>query len=117
MSYVQLALVKSHLAVYHSADDALIQQCINSAEAYACSYMNRPRISDHQSVPWIVSNIEVASGSSETLDTVPATVVQAILMLTADYYNNREAQVAGAALSENHAVTHLLYQHRIGLGV
>lgn len=117
MSYVQLALAKSHLAVYHSSDDALIQQCIDAAEAYAASYMNRQAIRDYQPTPWIVSNIGADSGSSETLDTVPAGVVQAVLMLTADYYNNREGMTTGTIVSDNPAVAHLLYQHRIGLGI
>lgn len=111
MSYVQLALAKSHLAVYHSADDALIQQCIDSAESYAAGYMNRPAIRDEQTVPWLVSNIDVSSGSSEGLDSVPAVVVQAILMKTADFYNDREG------VGDNAAVDYLLHQHRIGLGV
>ncbi|MCX4186769.1 head-tail connector protein [Methylophaga sp. OBS4] len=114
MSYVDLSLVKSQAAIYHDADDVWIQGKIDSAEAEAASYMNRPRISDHQSVPWIVSNIDVDSGSSETLNTVPATVVQAIIMVVLDGISDREK---GGSLADNPGAMSLLFQHRIGLGV
>lgn len=117
MSYVELDLAKAHLAVFHNADDALIQQCIDAAEQYAADFMNRPAIRDDQPSPWNISNIDVEEGSSEVIAAVPASVVQAILMMTANNYNNRESIVTGTIVAKNPMADAMLHMHRVGLGV
>lgn len=117
MSYVTLAQAKAHLLVIHSSDDELIQLNIDAAEAYAAGYMNRPDIADDPVTPW-KTNQPCAVVSSEAPNPVPKSVVQAILLLTADYYENRTpVSIAAMGASTNVAAENLLWQQRIGLGV
>lgn len=133
MSYVSLELAKAHLLVIHDSDDALIQQNIDAAEAYAANYMNRPEIADNPVNPWrrnqgsicqwkqplkavpCVCSEDVVS-SSEPNDPVPASVVQAILLILADYYENRTAGVT-TSFTVNPAADNLLWQQRVGMGI
>lgn len=115
MSYVTLEEAKAHLAVIHDDDDTLIEQCIDAAESYAASYMGRAAIADAQHCPWRVGNDCTSSSESEAT-TVPRAVVQAVLMLCADFYENRGATLDGPK-PENPLVMRLLHFHRVGLGV
>lgn len=115
MSYVTLEQAKAHLLVIHDSDDDLIMQNIDAAEAYAANYMNRPAIEDNPHCTWL-RNQPVPVVSSEPQDPVPKSVVQAILLLVGDYYENRTAQVT-TALTPNAAAENLLWFHRIGMGI
>ena len=115
MSYVQLNEAKAHLLVIHDSDDVLIQQNIDAAEAYAANYMNRPGIYDNPECTW-KRNQPPGVVSSESPDPVPKSVVQGILLLVGDYYENRTAQTTGA-LTPNQAAENLLWHHRIGMGI
>lgn len=136
MSYVSLELAKKHLLVIHDSDDDLIQQNIDAAEVYAADYMNRQRIEDNPVNTWVRNSGTVAEWklpldrfdyyrcvssepavSSEPYDPVPPSVVQAILLLVGDYYENRTAGIVGTIHADNPAVINLLNFHRIGLGI
>lgn len=132
MSYVTLEQAKAHLLVIHDSDDELIQQNIDAAEAYAANYMNRPDIDDDPVNPWARNRGTLCEWkqplkqvpcvcpepvvSSEPSDPVPKSVVQAILLLVCDYYENRTVGVAGA-FNTNPAADNLLWQNRIGMGI
>jgi hypothetical protein len=110
MSYVTLDEAKAHLLVIHDSDDVLIQQNIDAAEAYAANYMNRPDITDDPVCTW-KRNQPVGVVSSEEPDPVPRSVVQAILLLVGDYYENRTAS------TPNIAAENLLWANRLQLGI
>lgn len=116
MSYVQLAEAKAHLLVIHDSDDVLIQQNIDAAEAYAANYMNRPGIYDDPECTW-KRNQPPGVVSSESPDPVPRSVVQGILLLVGDYYENRTAGIVGTIHTMNPAAENLLWHHRIGMGI
>lgn len=132
MSYVTLPQAKAHLLVIHDSDDVLIQQNIDAAEAYAANYMNRPDIADNPVNTWQRNQGSVCDWkqpappvpcvcsedvvSSEPVDPVPKSVVQAILLLVADYYENRTVGVAGS-FTTNPAADNLLSANRIGWGI
>lgn len=117
MSYVTLEQAKEHLLVIHDSDDGLIQQNINAAEAFAANYMNRPEIDDNPSTPW-ARNLPPGVASSEPHDPVPKNVVQAILLMTADFYENRTSGTIDAmSQSKNATVEALLWPNRIGMGI
>lgn len=120
MSYVTLAQAKAQLLVIHDADDEHIQLLIDAAESYCASYMNRPAITDYQECGWYVggrrpSALEVSS--SETPQTVPKSVVQAVLLTLTDFYENRSTGVVGTIFTTNPATTALLDQQRVGMGI
>jgi hypothetical protein len=103
MSIVSIELARSHLEVIGTSQDAKIQQYLSAAEAYAEQYMNRPL------QPW-----EITSQSSEV--PVPPDVVQAILLILADFFENREAG-GSQPYNRNPAAEALMHFHRKGLGV
>lgn len=111
MSYVDLALAKKHLAQPHDDDDDLIQQCIDAAEAYAADFMGRASIDDVIDPPWLPAT------EPDSTQTVPATVIQAVLILVGEYYENRQQGYVGASVSISPTVESLLHFQRIGLGV
>lgn len=115
MSYVTLDEAKAHLLVIHSSDDDLIQQNIDAAEGYAANYMNRPNIADNPRCTWL-RNQDPDVTSSETPDPVPKAVVQGILLLVGDYYENRTAQTT-PGLVANQAAENLLWHYRLGMGI
>lgn len=130
MSYVTLEQAKAHLLVIHDSDDVLIQQNLDAAEDYAANYMNRPNIADNPVNPWVRNQGSVADWlvpahcrplppvvSSELVDPVPKSVVQAILLLVGDYYENRTATIVGTIATPNPAAENLLWFHRVGLGI
>lgn len=136
MSYVTLEQAKAHLLVIHDFDDALIRDCIDAAESYAATYMNRPAIEDNPLNPWKTNQGTLADWSrplqechphqgyyqsevvsSELNDPVPMSVVQAVKLILADYYENRTAGIVGVSYTPNPAAENLLNQQRIGWGV
>lgn len=130
MSYVTLEQAKAHLLVIHDFDDALIQDCIDAAESYAATYMNRPAIEDNPLNPWKTNQGTIADWaaplhcrpadpvvSSEPNNPVPMSVVQAVKLILADYYENRTVGVQGTIFTQNPAAENLLNQQRIGWGV
>ena len=130
MSYVTLAQAKAHLLVIHDFDDVVIQGCIDAAESYAATYMNRPEIEDNPLNPWKTNQGTLADWSrpindcravpvvsSEPDNPVPASVVQAIKLILADYYENRTAGIVGTIYAANPAAENLLNQQRIGWGI
>lgn len=131
MSYVTLEQAKAHLLVIHDFDDQVIRDCIDAAESYAATYMNRPEIEDNPVNPWKRNRGTIAEWarplrdcrpfdpvvSSEPNDPVPASVIQAVKLILADYYENRTAGIVGAAYTPNPAAENLLNQQRIGWGV
>lgn len=131
MSYVTIDQAKAHLLVIHDFDDALIQDCIDAAESYAATYMNRPAIEDNPLNPWKTNQGTIADWarplhdcrpfdpvvSSEPYNPVPMSVVQAVKLIIADYYENRTVGVQGTIFTMNPAAGHVLDQQRIGWGV
>lgn len=115
MAYVPLADAKAYLAVIGDDDDAVIAQCLDAAEFHCAALMGRRSISDIQAVPWIVSDDSLSSDSGDGSAVVPPSVVMAVLMYCADFYENRGVSMT-AALSRNPAADSLLHMHRIGLG-
>ena len=116
MSYVTLEQAKAHLLVIHDADDALIQQNIDAAEAYAANYMNRQAIADKPVYPWR-KLWTVGQVLSETPDPVPKSVVQAVSLLTSDFYENRTVGIVGTIFTTNPSAENLLWQYRVGMGI
>lgn len=100
MSILTLAEAKAHLRVDDSAEDLLIQDCIDAASDQISQYLGR-------TVPWLDAASDPVA--------IPASVKQAAKLLVGDYYANREAQ--GEPLSRNIAVDYLLHFYRVGLGV
>lgn len=130
MSYVTLEEAKAHLLVIHDSDDDLIQACIDAAESYSAQFMNRMAIEDNPLNPWKRNTGTVADWmrpphcrpiepvvSSEPDDIVPASVVQAVKLILADYYENRTAGIVGVSYTANPAAENLLWQQRIGMGI
>lgn len=136
MSYVTVEQVKAHLLVIHDSDDVAIQEYLDAAESYAATYMNRPAIEDNPLNPWKRNTGTVAEWSrpinechrhqgyyqsevvsSEPNDPVPASVIQAIKLIVADYYENRTAGIVGTTYTQNPAAENLLWQQRIGMGI
>lgn len=105
MSVVTLSQAKAHLEVIGDDQDDKIQGYIDAAERYAEQFMGR------ELGPWE----EPDSSSSEP--PVPADVVQAILLLVADFYEHREAAFVGTIYTRNPAAESLMHFHRKGLGV
>lgn len=131
MSYVTLEQAKAHLLVIHDFDDEIIREYIDSAESYAATYMNRPAIEDNPLNPWKTNQGTLAEWSrplhdcrppdqvvsSEPNNLVPASVVQAVKLILADYYENRTAGIVGTIYTANPAAENLLNQQRIGWGI
>jgi uncharacterized phage protein (predicted DNA packaging) len=80
--------VKAHLRVLHDDEDALIQRMADAAEALVAVYLG-----------------------DDLPDPTPAPVEAAILLLTADLYENRERQT-DKPLSENSTYALLLNPYR-----
>lgn len=133
MSYLTLEQAKAHLLVIHDSDDQLIQECIDAAESYAATYMNRPAIEDNPVNPWRTNSGTLAEWSaplndcrryaqsevvsSEPNNPVPASVIQAIKLTLGDFYENRTSGIVGTIFTTNPAAENLLNQQRIGMGI
>ena len=103
---IPLMEIKSHLRLPLEVDvevDAEIERLHDAAVDYAEQYLGR-------NIPW--SDDE---SSSEIL--FPASVKHAILILIAEFYENREQHVIGASVASLPTVERLLHFYRIGLGV
>ncbi|WP_375763078.1 head-tail connector protein [Bradyrhizobium sp. Pha-3] len=70
---ITLDQAKAHLNITTDLDDALIQGKLDAAKAWVGSY----------------------TASDADADTAPAPVREAVLMLTANLYENREASLVG----------------------
>ena len=98
--------IKSHLRLPLEVDveaDAEIERLHDAAVDYAEQYLGR-------SIPW-----SVGESSSETF--FPASVKQAIIILIAEMYENREQTIVGTITSTLPTVERLLHFYRVGLGV
>lgn len=100
MSILTLTEAKLHLRVDGSAEDALIQDCIDAADDHIAQYLGR-------SVPWVDATSQPVA--------IPASVKQAAKLLVGDYYANRESQ--GDKMERNAAADYLLHFYRVGIGV
>ena len=83
MSEVSLTQVKADLRIIHDADDALLQELIDSAEQECCRFLNR------EYLPTLPAELPSESDSEEipsSGDPVAPDVVRGIvLMVRADY--------------------------------
>lgn len=92
MSIVTLAEAKAHSAIETDADDALIQGKIEAAELYVGAFIGR-RLVD--------------------FDPLPADLREAVLQLTAHWYENREAALVGLTVeSIPFGVMEIVSNHR-----
>lgn len=71
MSELQLAEIKAHLIVEHDGDDALIQSYIDRAESHVAKHLRRDMAVDFP-------------------DGWPADIKQAVCLIVASFYANRE---------------------------
>ncbi|MBX5149573.1 phage gp6-like head-tail connector protein [Rhizobium lentis] len=83
MSIVSLATAKAHMNVTEADDDTLIQGKIDAAEAHVENILGFK----------LASGFDGAAG-------VPDDVKEAVLQLTAHFYENREASLVGVTASE-----------------
>lgn len=88
---VTLEEAKLYLRVGHDDEDALISDLIEAAREYCETYTE-----------------QVWQGNAMT----PKRVKQAILILVADMYENREAQIVGSIVAQNETVERLLFPIR-----
>jgi uncharacterized phage protein (predicted DNA packaging) len=79
VSLVQLADMKAQLRVDFTTDDTLIQAKIDAAESYIANFYN---------------------GTWPPADPVPGAILEAIKMLAAHLYENREASLVGVTSQE-----------------
>jgi hypothetical protein len=108
VSLPTIADLKRHLRLDPWPDteaDAELEGFLAAGIDHAEQYLQR-------SLPWLD---ETASPPSEV--PVPASVRLAVLMIAADLYENREAQIVGVSRADNPAVVRLLNLYRTGLGV
>jgi uncharacterized phage protein (possible DNA packaging) len=90
MSAVSVPELKAQLNLDHDFDDALLALKIDAAEAYAASFIGT-------AIP----------------EPIPAAIRQAVLMLSAHWYETREAaMVGGSAYVVPFGVHDLLQAHR-----
>ncbi len=103
---ISLDVIKTHLRLSGSNAelDAELERLYAVAVDYCEQYINRP-------IPWD----DAETPSSEAI--FPKSVEQAILILIAEFYENRELHVIGGTIAELPTVKRLLYPYRIGLGV
>ncbi|GAB3099708.1 phage gp6-like head-tail connector protein [Aestuariicella hydrocarbonica] len=79
MSVTLLATAKTFLNVIHSADDVLLQQLLDSAEAEALNFMDRDDFGDVCSCD--SSSYDVSSDVSSETIVMPADVQTGVLIL------------------------------------
>lgn len=91
MEPVTLEEAKLYLRVGHDDEDALISDLIVAAREYCETYTEQEY-----------------TGSA----VIPRRVKQAILILVADMYENREAQIVGTIVAQNATVERLLHPIR-----
>lgn len=99
MIFTDLTEAKEHCRVEIDTDDVLIEAYIEAAEAHVLNFLNLTE--------------EGLLGSPNDR---PAPIRIAVLMIVADLYENREAQV-DFEIKPNPAVERLLFPYRACLGV
>lgn len=117
MSYIKLQTAKDWMLVMHDQDDGVVSSCVEAAERWAADYMNRPGIFDDQDWRPAVVADDCESESEPVPQTVPQSVVVAILLMATDYYTQRVQTVVGTITSKQPAAEHMLHMYRKGLGV
>lgn len=95
-----LAEIKNHIRVIGNEDDNLLTQYLEAASAHVEKYLGR-KLS-----PWDEDN-----------SLPPANVIQALLLLISDFYENREAGFVGTIHTSNPAFDALLHFERDNLGL
>jgi uncharacterized phage protein (predicted DNA packaging) len=88
--------IKSHLRVIGSEEDSIIVQYAQAAEAHVEKYLGRDL---HNEEP------------------LKANVKQALLLLIAEFYENRESGFVGTIYTANPALDALLHFERDNLGL
>jgi len=107
---ISLETIKYHLRLDGDPDseiDVELERLHDVAVEYASQYLGRP-------IPW--TSPGTSPSSSETM-VFPKSVEQAVLILIAEYFENREQNVVGSIIQENPTVQRLLHFHRVGLGI
>lgn len=99
MIFTDLIEAKEHCRVEVDTDDAMLALYIEAAEEHVLRYLN-------------LTEAELLGSPG----TRPAPIRAAVLMLVADLYENREAQV-DFEIRPNPAVDRLLFPYRACLGV
>jgi uncharacterized phage protein (predicted DNA packaging) len=97
--FTDLVEAKEHCRVEIDTDDVLIQAYIDAAEAHVLNFLN-------------LTEAELLGSPNDR----PAPIRVAVLMIVADLYENREAQV-DFDIKPNPAVERLLFPYRACLGV
>ncbi len=109
---VTIETIKTHLRLPLDADsdlDPYLEQLHDAAKDYIEQYLGRE-------LPWVdVDDEDGDSDSSEEM--LPKSVLQALLILIAEYFENREQHVIGASVAEISTVHRLLHFYRSGLGI
>lgn len=92
MSITSIEDAKAHINIVGDADDVLIAGKIDAAEAFIDRWLAEPMAD---------------------MDAVPADLKQAVLMLVAHFYENREATLVGISADEVPlGVWDIINQHR-----
>ena len=102
MSIIQLATLKDHLRVDHTAEDTLIQMYLDAAEQAVARRVQRTLI-DADATP--------AEGSDEL--PMEWDIQAAALMFAAHLYENRIAVMEGSAVELPLSFEYLLATHRL----
>lgn len=104
---IELDDIKRHLRIADLAADSeldpYLADLLDAAVDYAGNYLGR-------AIPW-----QDPGAPSE--DIFPPSVRQAILILIAEFHENREQTVIGTSAAELPAVCRLLHFYRVGLGI
>lgn len=97
MTSVTLSLAKAHLNIDQTGDDELIQHYLDAAESWISDFVGKP-VAD--------------------FDPIPASLKQAVLLLAAHFYENREAVLVGITAGDlPFGVISLIRAHREGGGI
>lgn len=110
---VETDLVKAHLRVFSTTENTLIEQYIAAAQEHIENYIDGviPGSSDD------VGDPDADPVVPPLADEVPKPIIQALLLLVTDMYDNRGAQVIGTIVADNPALVRLLFPYRQNLGV
>lgn len=102
MSIIPIDMLKEHLRVRHSDEDALIQLYLDASERAVANRVQRVLIGADEAP---------ATGSNEL--PMGWDIQAAVLLFAAHLYENREAVVEGAAVELPMAFNFLLAAHRV----
>src|SRR5690606_14645385 len=111
MPEVTVSEVKSFLRVIHSADDAMIQILIDSAEQEACNFMNRTMLA---TLPIEYESDSESEDTPSSEDPIAADVRVAVYLLVQAKYEKPDPD---EAMKMRHAAETLLWPYRRLLGV